>query len=85
MMQSSMWPLGYDIKVFYFFQKKLEVGQVYNQGIPFKTFRILEKCPFHDEINERKIKKWNTLIGVILELYNHVLLNSNWKFDFLPI
>ena len=31
-------------------------GQVYDQGIPFKTSWTLEKCPFHDEINERKIK-----------------------------
>jgi hypothetical protein len=33
------------------------VGQVYDQGIPFRTFWTLEKCPFHVEINERKIKK----------------------------
>jgi hypothetical protein len=32
-----------------------EVGQVYDQVI--WTFRTLEKCSFHDEINERKIKK----------------------------
>jgi hypothetical protein len=28
-------------------------GQVYDQGIPSRTSRTLEKFPFHDEINER--------------------------------
>jgi hypothetical protein len=49
-------------------------GQWSNQGIPIRTSRTLEKYPFHDEINERKIKKEGILEGM-LELYNHVLYN----------
>jgi hypothetical protein len=35
----------------------ITIGQVSDHGIPFRTFQTLEKCPFHVEINERKIKK----------------------------
>jgi hypothetical protein len=36
---------------------RITFGQWFDMGIPFRTSWILEKCPFHDEINERKIKK----------------------------
>jgi hypothetical protein len=91
--QFAGWRQNFDTCWWYFDQlvmRAMEVKlslirQVSDQGIPFRTFRTLEKCPFHVEINERKIKKWYTLIKVMLELYNHVLYNSNWKFYFLPI
>jgi hypothetical protein len=49
--------LSLELKTLVDYDYTITIGQVSDHGIPFRTFQTLEKCPFHVEINERKIKK----------------------------